>query len=67
MSRLLSIKIPMSRDEADYIRHASKLSHMSVNEFIRRAVNVRLREMGVDAVLLAEREPRRRPTGGTKG
>jgi len=45
-----------TKEEIAQIRHAAKLSHVSAAEFIRRAVNKRLQQMGVDAVLFKEKE-----------
>lgn len=51
-----SISVRGTKEEIAQIRHAAKLSHVSAAEFIRRAVNKRLQQMGVDAVLFKEKE-----------
>ena len=62
--RLLSLsEVTVSQEEYDWIRHAAKLSDMSVREYVRRSINLALRKQGVDAVLLAERERAARFTG----
>lgn len=38
--------------------HAAALSDISVNEYIKRAVNAQLQQQGVDAVLLRLRDER---------
>lgn len=52
--RLIAIKWYGTDTEHDWLRHAAHLKHMSLAEYVRRAINAQLRREGVDAVLLKE-------------
>ena len=49
---MATLEIRLSDTERDYIEHAAKLSHCTVRQFLVKAINRRLTELGVDAVLL---------------
>jgi len=53
---LRHLRVPMTAEELDWVRHAAKLRHVSTVEYVRQAINTRLRHEGVDAVLLREVE-----------
>jgi uncharacterized protein (DUF1778 family) len=44
----------LNAEERDWVEHAASLVHQSMTEYIRRAINMRLRREGVDAVLLRQ-------------
>lgn len=44
----------VTKEEADYVKHAASLSHESVALYVRKAINERLQRHGVNAVLLRE-------------
>ena len=44
-----------TKDEKDWLTHAARLRHLSVSEYIKEAINTRLRREGVDAVCFAVR------------
>lgn len=48
------INISMSAEELDWVEHAAGLRNISVIEYVRRAINLSLRQEGVDALLLSE-------------
>lgn len=50
-SRLI---VRVSKDELDYVKHAAALRHLSMAEYVKRAINAQLRREGVDAVLFRE-------------
>jgi len=52
------ISISFSKDEYEWLKHAARLRHLSVNEYVRRAINAELVREGVDAVLLREKGDR---------
>jgi uncharacterized protein (DUF1778 family) len=49
-----TIRLQATVEEHDWLKHAARLRHISVAEYIRRALNVSLRREGVDAVLFRE-------------
>jgi uncharacterized protein (DUF1778 family) len=53
-TRRVKLVVAVSPDEIDWLKHAAKLSHESVAEYTRKAINARLVKQGVDAVLLRE-------------
>ena len=48
------LNIPISSVELDWVEHAASLRGLQSVEYVRRAINLSLRNEGVDAVLLAE-------------
>lgn len=46
------IALRLTRAEADHVKHAAGLVGMPLAEYVREAVNWRLRKEGVDALLL---------------
>ena len=48
-----------TRDEYEQVKLAARLRHLSVPEYIRRALNAQMRSEGVDAVLFEERDDKR--------
>lgn len=48
------IDLRMTADELAWVRHAAGLVHLTPREYIRRAINDRLRREGVDALLLQQ-------------
>ncbi len=58
--------VRVSAEELDWVQHAASLRALSLSEYVREAINARLRREGVDAVLLRERTEERtaerRPT-----
>ena len=48
-------------DEYDWVKHAASLVHLSLAEYVKRAINASLRKEGVDAVLFRERSGRTEP------
>lgn len=51
MARLI---IRATKDELDWVKHAASLRHLSITEYVKRAINASLRHEGVDAVLFRE-------------
>jgi D-alanyl-D-alanine dipeptidase len=49
-----SLNIPFSAEELDWVAHAARLRSLTTVEYVRRAINLSLRQEGVDAVLLKE-------------
>lgn len=50
----LPIVIKATEEEYDWVCHAAKLRGLSLQEFVKRAINATLVKQGVDAVLFAE-------------
>ena len=54
-SRVANIRATLvvrgTQQEIDWVKHAASLRHLSVSEYVKRAVNAQLRKEGVDAVL----------------
>lgn len=50
------LKLTLTREEYEWLRHAADLDGVSLRAFIHRAVNQRLMKLGIDAVLLPEGE-----------
>jgi hypothetical protein len=50
--------IRATADEYNWLAHAADLRHLSVGEYVKRAINAQFCREGVDAVLFREREPR---------
>lgn len=48
-----------SADELDWLKHAASLRNLSMSEYVRQAINARLRREGVDAVLFREKDDER--------
>jgi uncharacterized protein (DUF1778 family) len=48
--------VRVSAEELDWLKHAAKLRHRSVSEYVKRALNAQLRREGVDAVLFKLRD-----------
>lgn len=51
---VFKINLEATSEERDQLRLAAKLRHVSLSEYIRRAINASLRREGVDAVLFRE-------------
>lgn len=51
MSEILLV---LSEEEHDWVRHAAALRSLSLDEYVKRAINAQLRHEGVDAVLLRQ-------------
>lgn len=47
----------VTRNELDWVKRAARLRHLSLAEYVKRAINASLQREGVDAVLFTEREP----------
>lgn len=52
--RTVQVELRFSEDETEQLRLAASLKHMTVAEYVRRAINAQLRKEGVDAVLMKE-------------
>jgi hypothetical protein len=50
--------IRASAEELAWVRHAARLRHLSMAEYVKRAINAALCQQGVDAVLFRERDAR---------
>lgn len=48
---LCQLRIPATLTELEWLHHAASLRHMSAVEYVKEAVNDRMRREGVDAVL----------------
>lgn len=46
-----TLSIGCSQDELEWLRHAARLRHQTVPEYVKDAINARLIRDGVDAVL----------------
>lgn len=55
MTDLKDITIRVTEDERAWVEHAASLVGLSLAEYVKRAINARLRREGVDAVLIRER------------
>lgn len=51
--------VRLTDEELDWLKHASGLRGLTVNEYVRRAINMSMRKEGVDAVLMKERPSRK--------
>ena len=58
MSNEARLKVWMTDEEFEWVKHAANLRHVSLAEYVKRAINASLRREGVDAVLFREREAR---------
>jgi hypothetical protein len=47
----MTLLIRATREELEWLRHAARLRHLPVSEYVKEALNARLRREGVDAVL----------------
>lgn len=50
------IGVNVSEQERDYVEHAAKLRGLSLQQYVKRAINEALQRDGVDALLLKLRE-----------
>ncbi len=48
------IRVEMTLDERNWVRHAADLRHLPIEEYVKRAINAQLRKEGVDAVLIRQ-------------
>lgn len=54
----MTLLIRASREELEQLRLAAKLRHLSVAEYVKRALNTQMRKEGVDAVLFRQSDDR---------
>ena len=47
----MTLLIRATREELEWLRHAASLAHLPVGEYVKEALNTRMRKEGVDAVL----------------
>lgn len=48
------LRVQMTADERNWVRHAADLRHLPIEEYVKRAINTQLRHEGVDAVLIRQ-------------
>ena len=61
-----NLGIYVSADERRWLLHAASLRHISLDEYIRRALNESLIREGVDALLIMTKEDRDRKRNAIK-